>query len=68
MRSGFTTRTPPGTHRPTLRGPATSSGQANEAILRRTRDGAVWIGHLSIRLPEGRRLKLPATRALGPSA
>jgi putative two-component system hydrogenase maturation factor HypX/HoxX len=39
-------------------------GRANEAILRRTRDGAVWIGHLSIRLPEGRRLKLPATRAM----
>lgn len=39
-------------------------GQANEAILRATADGAVWIGHLSIRLPGGRRLKLPATRAL----
>jgi putative two-component system hydrogenase maturation factor HypX/HoxX len=39
-------------------------GQANEAILRKTKDRAIWIGHLSIRLPEGRRLKLPATRAL----
>ncbi len=39
-------------------------GHANEAILRKTTDGAIWIGHLSIRLPEGRRLKLPATRAL----
>jgi putative two-component system hydrogenase maturation factor HypX/HoxX len=39
-------------------------GQANEAVLRRTVDGGVWIGHLSTRLSDGRRLKLPATRAL----
>jgi putative two-component system hydrogenase maturation factor HypX/HoxX len=44
--------------------PGEITGQANEAILRKTADGAVWIGHLSIRLPEGRRLKLPATRAM----
>jgi putative two-component system hydrogenase maturation factor HypX/HoxX len=29
------------------RSPAISLGQANEAILRKTGDGAVWIGHLS---------------------
>ncbi|MCU4654198.1 hydrogenase maturation protein [Roseibacterium sp. SDUM158016] len=43
--------------------PGDIAGQANEAILRRTVDGAIWIGHLTIRL-DGRRLKLPATRAL----
>jgi putative two-component system hydrogenase maturation factor HypX/HoxX len=43
--------------------PGDVAGQANEAILRRTVDGAIWIGHLTIRL-DGRRLKLPATRAL----
>lgn len=39
-------------------------GQANEAILRKTVDGGVWIGHVSIRRADGRRLKLPARRAL----
>jgi putative two-component system hydrogenase maturation factor HypX/HoxX len=56
---------PAGDAPPNTARPGDIIGQANEAILRRTRDGAVWIGHLSIRLPEGRRLKLPATRALG---
>jgi putative two-component system hydrogenase maturation factor HypX/HoxX len=44
--------------------PGALLGHANEALLRRTADGAVWIGHLGLRLPDGRRLKLPATRAL----
>lgn len=44
--------------------PGTLLGHAREAILRKTCDGAVWIGHMTIRTAEGRRLKLPATRAL----
>ncbi len=39
-------------------------GQQNEAVLRATKDGAVWIGHLSVTLDGGRKLKVPATRAL----
>jgi putative two-component system hydrogenase maturation factor HypX/HoxX len=49
----------------TARGaPGAILGQKNEAILRATADGAVWIGHLSVTLDGKRRLKLPATRAL----
>lgn len=40
-------------------------GRSGEAVLRTTADGAVWIGHLGIALPEGRRIKLPAVPALG---
>ncbi|MCL4186797.1 MAG: hydrogenase maturation protein [Rhodobacteraceae bacterium] len=39
-------------------------GRTDEAVLRATADGAVWIGHLGVELPEGRRLKLPAVPAL----
>ncbi|MDA8093218.1 MAG: hydrogenase maturation protein [Betaproteobacteria bacterium] len=35
------------------------------AILRATRDGAVWIGHLQEKHPDGRGPKLPATCVLG---
>ncbi len=44
--------------------PGAVIGQRNEAILRATRDGGVWIGAMTIRLASGQRLKLPATRAL----
>jgi len=39
-------------------------GRTDEAVLRATVDGAVWIGHLGVELAEGRRLKLPAVQAL----
>ena len=40
-------------------------GHAGESLLRATRDGAVWIGHLQIVDAEtGRHIKLPAVRAL----
>lgn len=44
--------------------PGALLGQRNEAILRATSDGAVWVGHLTILIDGTRRLKLPATRAL----
>lgn len=45
--------------------PGALIGRSDEAVLRATVDGAVWIGHLTIPLPEGgRRLKLPAVAAL----
>ncbi|NKX45965.1 enoyl-CoA hydratase-related protein [Roseicyclus persicicus] len=44
--------------------PGAVLGQRNEAVLRATRDGAVWIGAMTLRLPDGKRLKLPATRAM----
>jgi putative two-component system hydrogenase maturation factor HypX/HoxX len=50
---------PPGRGRP-----GEIVGHANEAILRATCDGAIWIGHLGLRAAGGRRLKLPATRAM----
>lgn len=37
---------------------------AEQAICRATRDGAVWIGHLKPKLPNGDGLKLPAVQAL----
>lgn len=37
---------------------------ANHAICRATLDGAVWIGHLKAKLPEGNGIKLPADMAL----
>ncbi len=51
---------PPGTGQP-----GDIIGHKNEALLRATTDGAIWIGALSITLADsGRRLKLPATVAL----
>jgi putative two-component system hydrogenase maturation factor HypX/HoxX len=48
-----------------LRGtPGTLLGHRHGAILRATRDGAVWIGHLREKTPGPRGLKLPATLAL----
>lgn len=45
--------------------PGALMGRTEEALLRATTDGAVWIGHLTVTLPEGgRRLKLPAVDAL----
>ena len=45
--------------------PGAVLGYAGEAILRATTDGAVWIGHLKVHLPDSeRRVKLPATTAL----
>jgi putative two-component system hydrogenase maturation factor HypX/HoxX len=45
--------------------PGSLLGRTEEALLRATVDGAVWIGHLTVTLPEGgRRLKLPAVDAL----
>lgn len=38
--------------------------KANHAVCRATVDGAVWIGHLKPKLPEGNGIKLPATMAL----
>lgn len=35
-----------------------------QAICRATRDGALWIGHLKAKLPDGNGLKLPAVQAL----
>lgn len=37
---------------------------ANQAICRATIDGAVWIGHLKAKLPNGNGIKLPAAMAL----
>jgi len=37
---------------------------ANQAICRATIDGAVWIGHLKAKLPDGNGIKLPAALAL----
>lgn len=36
----------------------------DQAICRATVDGAIWIGHLKPKLPAGKGIKLPATRAL----
>jgi len=45
--------------------PGAMLGLGGEALLRATADGAVWIGHLKVALPgTGRRIKLPAARAL----
>jgi len=45
--------------------PGALIGCGTEAILRATADGAIWIGHLSVTLPDGgRRIKLPAVPAL----
>lgn len=45
--------------------PGAVLGLGREALLRATVDGAVWIGHLKVALPETRRrIKLPARRAL----
>lgn len=45
--------------------PGAVIGRGEEAILRATADGAVWIGQLRITLPgEDRTLKLPAAEAL----
>jgi len=45
--------------------PGAILGLGGEALLRATADGAVWIGHLKVRLPDShRRIKLPARRAL----
>ncbi len=45
--------------------PGAIIGRSDEAILRATADGAVWIGHLTVGLADGgRRLKLPAVAAL----
>jgi putative two-component system hydrogenase maturation factor HypX/HoxX len=38
-------------------------GEAGEALARACRDGLVWIGHLSIEIETGKRLKLPASTA-----
>lgn len=45
--------------------PGTLLGKREGAVLRATRDGAVWIGHLKERREDGLALKLPATLALG---
>jgi len=46
--------------------PGALIGQAGEAVLRATADGAVWIGAIRVALPgSDRSVKLPATRALG---
>jgi putative two-component system hydrogenase maturation factor HypX/HoxX len=37
---------------------------ANQAICKATVDGAVWIGHLKAKLPNGNGIKLPAALAL----
>lgn len=43
---------------------ARAEGAKHEALLRATADGAVWIGHLRIELPEaGGQVKLPAAAA-----
>lgn len=45
--------------------PGALLGCSDEAILRATADGAVWIGHLTVTLSDGgRRIKLPAVPAL----
>lgn len=45
--------------------PGALLGRGDEAVLRATADGAIWIGHLSVTLAEGgRRIKLPAVAAL----
>lgn len=45
--------------------PGALAGRTDEAILRATADGAVWIGHLTVTLADGgRRIKLPAVPAL----
>ncbi|GAB4258385.1 MAG: hydrogenase maturation protein [Pararhodobacter sp.] len=45
--------------------PGALIGRGDEAILRATADGAVWIGQLRVTLPgEARTLKLPAVEAL----
>ncbi len=45
--------------------PGAVIGRGDEAILRATADGAVWIGQLRVTLPgEDRTLKLPAVEAL----
>ncbi|MGE5240027.1 MAG: hydrogenase maturation protein [Bacteroidota bacterium] len=50
----------------TLRGAAGEIiARRNGAILRATRDGAVWIGHLRKIAPAERTFKLPATMVLG---
>jgi putative two-component system protein, hydrogenase maturation factor HypX/HoxX len=38
-------------------------GESGEALARACFDGAVWIGHLSIEIEAGKRLKLPASTA-----
>lgn len=54
----------PGVRPPPATPPGALIGCSDEAVLRATVDGAIWIGHLGIALPEGRRLKLPAVAAL----
>lgn len=48
--------------------PGALLGRREGAILRATRDGAVWLGHLKERRDDGLALKLPATLALGEAA
>lgn len=43
-------------------------GRREEAVLRATRDGAVWLGHLKEKREDALALKLPATVALGEAA
>ncbi len=46
---------------PGLRGPPGEwLGECGEALARGCADGAVWIGHLTIEIEAGKRLKLPA--------
>ena len=50
----------------TLRGaPGEIIAQRHGAILRATRDGAAWIGHLKKHIPGEKTFKLPAAVALG---
>lgn len=48
--------------------PGALLGRREEAVLRATRDGAVWLGHLKEKREDGLALKLPATLALGEAA